>query len=126
MNLGGSTFVTFAMLFGLCLAPFAEAQQQSQNNARELTPLEAARLAQMGGQAPVRPVQPFQLSPEEEQYVVRVLDHWQTQSEGIKLYQCTFNRYVYDTALTNHRDEKTGQLSADSVAIGEIRYGKPG
>lgn len=130
MNLGGSAFTTFAVLVALCFAPIANGQQQQaqqpQANAQQLTQQQTARLAQLGGQAQTRPVQPFQLSVEDQQYIAQVLDYWQAQSEGIQLYQCTFNRYVYDTALTNHRDQKTGQLSADSVAIGEIRYGKPG
>ena len=155
MNRGGLKSQLFSIALGvaICLAcstleaqqqPAAQqqqaqqqqAQQQQQQQAqqqpqppkrRAVTPQEAKRLAQLGGQTPSAPVRPFaELSPDEKQYLGQALDYWQTQSEGIKLYQCTFNRYVYDTALTNHRDAKTGQLSADSVAVGEIRYGKPG
>ncbi len=80
--------------------------------------------AQQQGTQPVRPFE--QISADEQQHLVTVLDFWQEQSEGISLYECSFNRYVYDTALTNYRDPKTQQLSADSVAVGSIRYGKPG
>ena len=109
-----------------------QAQQQNTNQQkrvtqRQLTQKEADQLAQLGDQTPSRPIRPFaELSGEEQQYLGQVLDYWQAQSEGIKLYQCAFNRYLYDTGLTDHRDAKTGQLSADSVAVGEIRYGKPG
>ena len=100
--------------------------QQKRVTRRQLTQEEADQLAQIGGQTPSKPIRPIaELSAEETQYLGQVLDYWQSQSEGIKLYQCTFHRYLYDTALTNHRDTKTGELSADSVAVGEIRYGKP-
>lgn len=101
--------------------------QQQQPTQQKLTQAQTDRLAQMGGQRPSQPIRPFpQLSAEEQQYLIKVLDYWQAQSQGINQYQCTFNRYVYETGLTNYRDPKTGQLSADSVAIGEVRYAKPG
>ncbi|QEG24002.1 hypothetical protein [Mariniblastus fucicola] len=105
----------------------AQQQNNAQQQSQQLTQQQTDRLAQMGGQTPSQPRRPFaELSAEESTYLGQALDYWQAQSEGIKLYQCTFQRYVYDTALTNYRDPKTGQLSADSIAIGEIRYGKPG
>lgn len=132
MNRGGLKIqlFTFALSAVVCLAcNTVSAQQQTadQQRAKQLSAEQTARLAQMGGQVSGKPIRPFpELSAEDSAYLGQALDYWQTQSEGIKLYQCTFNRYVYDTALTNYRDPKTQQLSADSVAVGEIRYGKPG
>jgi TIGR03009 family protein len=141
MNLGALKYIALLLSFTVCLSsnetnaqqPGQQQarQQQTQNaqnqNVQQLNRKQTDRLAQLGGQRPSQPVRPnFQLSAEEQQYLGQALDYWQQQSEGIKLYQCTFNRYVYDTGLTNHRDPKSGQLSADSVAVGEIRYASPG
>lgn len=136
MNRGGLKLELFSavLCIAICLASTLEAQQQpaaqqqqQQQGVQQLSQQQTDRLAQAGGQAPSRPIRPFaELSNDEKVYLGQALDYWQAQSEGIKLYQCTFNRYMYDTALTNHRDAKTGQLSADSVAVGEIRYGSPG
>jgi TIGR03009 family protein len=108
MNRGLLVRVHFLFLF--VLGTFASVSAQQYGNERATKP--------------TRPI--AEPSAEEQQYIEKVLDYWQSQSEGIKLYQCNFRRFVYDTALTNHRDAKTGSLSADSVAEGTIRYGKPG
>lgn len=135
MNRGGLKLQLFsiALCVAVCLAcSTLEAQQQratqqQQQRVQQLSQQQTDRLAQVGGQAPSKPVRPFpELSNDEKVYLGQALDYWQSQSQGINLYQCSFNRYVYDTGLTNHRDPKTNQLSADSVAVGEIRYGKPG
>lgn len=147
MNRGGLKLelYTIVMCVAICLAidtveaqqqPAAQqqraqqqqaTQQQQQPNVQQLSQQQADRLAQAGGQTPSRPIRPFaELSNDEKVYLGQVLDYWQTQSEGIKLYQCTFNRYMYDNSLTGHRDAKTGELSADNVAVGEIRYASPG
>jgi len=134
MNRGGLKAQLFSIALGIaiCLAcDSLNAQQQTrpvaqQRQTQQLSQQQTDRLAQMGGQVPSKPIRPFnELSQDEIVYLGQVLDYWESQSQGINLYQCTFNRYVYDTGLTNHRDAN-GQLSADSVAVGQIRYGKPG
>ena len=146
MNLVGpihsqSVLVLIASAF-LMLCGNVEAAQQNRSDysdrdaakysryggeTNQLSEQQADQLAQMGGQTPSRPLRPFpELADEEKGYLIRVLDHWQAQSEGIDLYECQFDRYMYDNALTNYRDPKTQELSADSVARGIIRFSKPG
>lgn len=140
MNFGGFRNQSFLVAFFAiaCLVQCGDSQAQQQNTpnydasqyqgrTQQLSQRQADQLAQMGGQAPSRPVRPFpELNAEEQEYLVKVLDYWQAQSEGINLYECTFERYLYDTGLTAYRDPKTGELSADSIARGTIRFGKPG
>ena len=146
MNLGGLAnpkliFALFAsttlILFGNVAAAQQNRSEYSERDAakysryggetQQLNQQQSDQLAQIGGQAPSRPLRPFpELSAEEKDYLNRVLDHWQTQSEGIDLYECQFERYMYDNALTNYRDPETQKLSADSVARGIIKFGKPG
>lgn len=102
-------------------------QPQQQVQKQRLSDQETQRLAQLGGQqqAPVQPIRPRTPSAEEQVYIAQVLDYWQQQTEKYEVYQCGFERYIYDTGLVAHRDPETDRLSAASVAVGEIRYAAP-
>ena len=140
MNFGELKNQLFAIALGvaICLPcntlsaqqrPAAQQQPatQQQVQVQQLSQQQTDRLAQRGGLTPSQPIRPFpELTAAEQDYLVKVLDFWQQQSAGIELYECTFNRYMYDTGLTNYRDPKTRQLAADNIAVGKIRYAKPG
>jgi len=118
----------------------SQAQNQPQGSAQQaaagqITPRpverlsqeQTDRLAQAGGQQVRQPVRPFpELSQRDQQYVESILDYWQQESESIKLYECDFQRYMYDNAVVDYRDPTTQQLSAASIATGKIQYAHPG
>jgi TIGR03009 family protein len=130
MNFGGlknQLFAVALIAFVWTTSGSSIYAQQETDSRQQLSQQQTDRLAQLGGQSQSQPRRPFgELSQEEQEYLVKVLDFWQEQSAGINLYECSFDRKVYDTGLTNYRDPQSGNLFSDSIAMGVIRYGKPG
>jgi TIGR03009 family protein len=60
---------------------------------------------------------PFQLTPEEEQQVDRVLQAWEKRSAAVKTFECNFTRFTYNLVF--------GQPDQPIVDTGVIRYGSP-
>jgi TIGR03009 family protein len=101
----------------------AQQREQATAPSQQLSAEETRRLAQLGGQqVPIQPTRPAPPSAEEQAHIEQVLDYWQQQTESFEVYKCGFERYIYDAGVVGHRDETTGNLSAASVAVGEIRY----
>jgi TIGR03009 family protein len=78
-----------------------------------------------GGAIVEQPRQPFELTPQEAEYMDKLLDHWQTSSEKVKLFTCRFQRFSYDSENVNYRDPKDNRLAAAGVTVGHIRHAAP-
>jgi TIGR03009 family protein len=71
------------------------------------------------------PTQPFELTPQEAEYIDKLLDYWQTSSDKVKLFSCRFKRFTYDSESVNYRDPTDNRLAAAAVSIGHIRHAAP-
>jgi TIGR03009 family protein len=67
---------------------------------------------------PQPPPAPFNLTPEEQAIVDRVLLDWQRMSADVKTFQCDFTRWDYDGVFGNGKDPKR-------VINGVLRYAAP-
>ena len=63
----------------------------------------------------------FPLAPELEEYVGKLLEHWQRTSDQVKAYKCDFIRYDYDPSVVKYLDAQN-RPAAYQVAFGEVRY----
>ncbi len=54
------------------------------------------QLVQRSQQPPQAPRAPFQLTPQEQAHVDRVLKQWEEHNNTIKTFDCQFKRWVYD------------------------------
>lgn len=77
-----------------------------------LIPRPAAHMQQPGPR-------PFQLSQEDAALVDQILEIWEKESDKIKSYNCTFQRWEYDPAWTP--DERTPLSKSE----GQLKYAKP-
>lgn len=68
--------------------------------------------------APPAPVAPFQLTPEQQAQVDRVLKLWEEQSAQVKTFRCSFKRWVWDPVFGPPDRPKFEDL-------GTIRYAAP-
>jgi TIGR03009 family protein len=66
---------------------------------------------------------PFQLAPEQQQFIDQLLAAWEQQSTKIKTFECSFTRWEY-MPLFGPKDE-TGQLMASVISRGELKYMQP-
>jgi TIGR03009 family protein len=83
-------------------------------------------LAEAQAKAIQQPTQPFpDLPPEQVEFLGKMLDHWESESQKVNQYVCDFKRYEYDNSVVNYRDPQNQQLAAASIAIGEIRFADP-
>ncbi len=73
--------------------------------------------------APQRPFPPHDAKM--QQYINQLLMYWENSSSQIRLYQCDFRRWEYDTQLCNWRDPTNNHLAAKTVSEGQIRYAAP-
>lgn len=112
----------------------SEPAAQRSYQTPELTPeqQEAQRIAaqqawaaQQRAEQAIKQPPGFPLSAEEDDFVNRLLDHWEGTSKQLKLYQCDFVRYDYDSSLTGYRDPQSNRLAAHMVSFGEIRFAAP-
>jgi TIGR03009 family protein len=76
------------------------------------------------GTTPTPPAQqdplgpPFQLNDTDQQYVDQILQMWETTSNGIKTFDCSFDRWEYDPVF--------GPPSDPSIkSKGQLSYSKP-
>lgn len=68
---------------------------------------------------------PFpQLSPEHIAYLDQLLGFWEHSSGQIDMFQCKFNRWVYDPVFGPPRDAN-GELPAKTISSGQIKYKTP-
>lgn len=91
--------------------------QQTQQQQRQ-----TARPQTAGGRAsvqvaPAGPPEGFDL-PEQRQTIDELLEFWERKTAGIKTFQATFGRWVYDPVFGPKNDAAT-------FSKGEIRYAKP-
>jgi TIGR03009 family protein len=71
------------------------------------------------------PIQPFELTPQEAEYLDKLLGYWQTSSEKVKQFSCEFKRFDYDSGEVQYRDPRDNRLAAAVIKVGEIRYAAP-
>jgi TIGR03009 family protein len=64
---------------------------------------------------------PFQLTQQEEAYLDRVLNTWQTETEKIKTFTCKFTRWNYNPAF-EHPQYKNMPIAVND---GELKYAAP-
>jgi TIGR03009 family protein len=64
---------------------------------------------------------PWQLTPQEEADLDRLLTDWEKQSDSVKNFECKFTRWEYDPALANNGN---GNLPS-TVSKGIIKYSPP-
>jgi len=67
----------------------------------------------------------FPISKQHEDFVVRLLHHWEKQSAKIERYRCGFTRYEYNPVLGPGVDAQTGVLPARTKSFGQIMYAAP-
>jgi TIGR03009 family protein len=72
---------------------------------------------------PRAPQAPFQLTPEQESDLIRVLRAWEERSNKVKTLACQFRRWDYD-AVFGQRDPQTNEL-IPKEGKGEIKYAAP-
>jgi TIGR03009 family protein len=85
------------------------------------TPVLIQRAPQQPGQQSEQqqpPAAPFTLTPQEESQVDRVLGLWEQRNKGIKTFDSTFTRWVYDVVALGPNVPK-------SIDFGTIRYAAP-
>ncbi|MEM9409659.1 MAG: hypothetical protein AAGA30_01010 [Planctomycetota bacterium] len=75
--------------------------------------------------SPQAPDWPQLQNPEHNKFLGELLDHWQVKSQSVKLYQCDFIRWDYDTKVVNWRFPSNNRLAAASYMTGEIRFATP-
>ncbi|MEM7783262.1 MAG: hypothetical protein AAF623_07905 [Planctomycetota bacterium] len=66
----------------------------------------------------------FPLSTDHQQYVEKLLDHWEARSQQIEKFKCNFRRFEYDNGIVGWRDHNQ-RLAAHQIAFGEIRFAAP-
>jgi TIGR03009 family protein len=66
---------------------------------------------------------PFQLAPEQQQFIDQLLAAWEQQSTKIKTFEANFTRWEY-TPLFGPKGQN-GQLMASVISRGEIKYMQP-
>jgi TIGR03009 family protein len=66
---------------------------------------------------------PFQLAPQQQQFIDQLLAAWEQQSTKIKTFECGFTRWEY-MPLFGPKDEN-GQLMASVISRGELKYMQP-
>jgi TIGR03009 family protein len=76
-------------------------------------------------QEPVQPAQMPPISLEEQQYIEKLLEHWEKSSSQIKHCTCEFTRWDYDPQKVSWRDPRNNSLAAHTIMIGQIRYAQP-
>ena len=76
-----------------------------------------------GQQRPVPIRAPFILTPQQQQFLDKMLAAWERRSDQIKKFQCKFKRWEYGAAF-GPRGPK-GRLNAHTISDGEIRYAQP-
>ncbi len=74
---------------------------------------------------PVAPEFLKRMTPEHEQYLGQLLDHWEKTSAQIKRLTCDYQRWDYDPTYCNWRDPNDNRLAAFKIARGKIQYGEP-
>jgi TIGR03009 family protein len=75
--------------------------------------------------APQVPQAPFKMTPQEQDYVNRVLAAWEKYSDNIKTFEAEFTLRTYGDPFQNtQRDPKTGQQQP-VPRLGTLKYEKP-
>ncbi len=98
-------------------------QQQTQGPQQTLGDSPAGN-AVAGDIAPLTPTW-HPVSMEEQQYIEKLLDHWERSSAQIKHCTCDFTRWDYDPSKVAWRDPQTNSLAAHTIMVGQIRYAQP-
>lgn len=88
---------------------------------------QAAQQAYAQQQQPQAPRMPegFPITPQHEEYLGQILDHWERQTSQVSKFKCNFRRFAYDPGIVGYRDRDTNQLAAHRIAFGEIRFAAP-
>ncbi|MEX2188468.1 MAG: hypothetical protein WD875_16790 [Pirellulales bacterium] len=71
----------------------------------------------------LQPAAPFQLSPQQQQFIDELLAAWEKHSVGITTFECKFLRWEYTPKLGPF--DANGQLQAVAISEGEMKYIKP-
>lgn len=74
---------------------------------------------------PIQAPEGFPLSQPYQDYVDQVLTYWESSSSQVERLRCQFNRYTYDSGVCNYVDPRSGQMVAQEVAGGIIKYEMP-
>ena len=66
---------------------------------------------------------PFQLAPDEQQDIDRLLDRWEQWNAQVKTFDCTFKRWIYDYVFNPPKPNQPIQPAL--IEIGVIKYAAP-
>jgi TIGR03009 family protein len=66
---------------------------------------------------------PFQLTPQDQQFIDELLTAWESRSREIKKIDCQFSRWEYSPQFGPRN--AAGQLLATSISVGELKYIRP-
>lgn len=93
----------------------------SQNAGPQQQPRQDAPRGPAPGQNP--PTPPFQLSPQEQADLDKILDAWEKKNGAIKTFKADFTRYQYDPVFF---PKQPGQIERPKQeSLGEIKYVAP-
>lgn len=84
--------------------------------------------AEQGPQAPEQQLLPCPFEPldaNHEAYVRQLLDYWESSTQQIQRFHCSFTRWEFDPVFGPAPDPTTGELKAMVLARGEIKYELP-
>lgn len=65
------------------------------------------------------------VDPKMKAYLDQLLNYWESSSNGINLYQCSFMRWEYNPLQCNWRNPVNKNLAAHTISKGHIRYASP-
>ena len=69
---------------------------------------------------PIAPRAPFELTATQQQLLDQILNKWEKQSEKVKTFKCSFQRWEYDPTWGPEKYE-----GCISDAFGDIKYAAP-
>ena len=71
-----------------------------------------------------QPQPPVNLTPQQQAVVDQILALWESQSDKIRNYKCSFERWEYDPVFGPGKDAR-GQDVAKTKSTGQVKYSKP-
>jgi len=104
--------------------PAALLAQRTAEPAPGVAPAGAAPVPGYPVIAPATPQQPewvARMSPAEQKWIGEVLRFWETRSEKVKTFECSFQRWDYDGGFV----DPSGKRYARTYSDGAIKYAQP-
>src|SRR5262245_3275180 len=115
--------LTIALSVVAAYLPFASVLVAQVPPPRSAQPNQSGQARPSAAIVPIQAVplpSPFQLAPQEQAEIDKLLVDWQRQSDSVKYFTASFVRYRYDPAFTN------GNARQPTVkSIGEVKYAAP-